>query len=377
MHRMNPIFIIVAALLLLTWENAGASCAPPDPPVIIEPSSAQFGIVNMGALTTYKLSVSVDTYEGDVTIGQITDSSAFGDFSIVPNSDLCSSKTYTYNSSCSIEVQFQPTPAWGAGQRSSYLNIPYSTPSYSGYISYVQLMGTAANTSGTDISVQPAEVNLDLQALNGTIIKPLEIENVGTADLVISSMSLTGQDSDLFSISTCTTIAPTDSCHVEIKFTQLSSESKRAELEIVSNDSDEPILLIPLAAWLHSYNHSTTCNDTVAVVAGPCFIATAAYGSRLDRHVQILRDFRDRHLMTNNAGRAFVNWYYSVSPPIANTIAQHRGLRVITRFVLTGVIAVIEYPVVIAFGILGMACIAVFLSKPRGIAISGKVGRSG
>lgn len=64
---------------------------------------------------------------------------------------------------------------------------------------------------------------------------------------------------------------------------------------------------------------------------GGCFIATAAFGTPLEKHVSILREFRDRCLLTTSAGRAFVNFYYKVSPPIAGKIAQHEGLRFITR----------------------------------------------
>jgi len=64
---------------------------------------------------------------------------------------------------------------------------------------------------------------------------------------------------------------------------------------------------------------------------GKCFIATAAFGTPMERHVQILRDFRDRVLLTTSAGQAFVKFYYEVSPPIAGKIAQSEGLRFITR----------------------------------------------
>ncbi len=75
-----------------------------------------------------------------------------------------------------------------------------------------------------------------------------------------------------------------------------------------------------------------------------CFIATAAYGSYLDPHVRTLRDFRDEYLLTNAPGRAFVDWYYRTSPPIASFIAEHKSLRVVTRAILIPVVFAIEYP---------------------------------
>ena len=71
---------------------------------------------------------------------------------------------------------------------------------------------------------------------------------------------------------------------------------------------------------------------------GGCFIATAAFGSPLEKHVQILRDFRDRVLLNSSAGKAFVQFYYRTSPAIADKIAQSEGLRFITRVMLMPVI---------------------------------------
>ena len=67
---------------------------------------------------------------------------------------------------------------------------------------------------------------------------------------------------------------------------------------------------------------------------GGCFIATAAFGSPLEKHVQLLTLFRDQYLLTNGPGTAFVDFYYAYSPPMADFIAQHDGLRSVVRFAL-------------------------------------------
>ena len=62
-----------------------------------------------------------------------------------------------------------------------------------------------------------------------------------------------------------------------------------------------------------------------------CFIATAAYGTSLHEDIDVLRDFRDEYLMTNQIGRAFTELYYTTSPPIADMIRDNEGLRTIVR----------------------------------------------
>jgi hypothetical protein len=64
---------------------------------------------------------------------------------------------------------------------------------------------------------------------------------------------------------------------------------------------------------------------------GPCFIATAAYGSPMAEEIQILREFRDEYLLTNAVGRALVGVYYRVSPPMAEFITEHPSLKPIVR----------------------------------------------
>ena len=71
-----------------------------------------------------------------------------------------------------------------------------------------------------------------------------------------------------------------------------------------------------------------------------CFIATAAFGSKFEKHVRLLRRFRDIFLMPNGIGRAFVKAYYKYSPPMADFIAKHDVLRTMVRWGLAPLIAV-------------------------------------
>jgi len=99
--------------------------------------------------------------------------------------------------------------------------------------------------------------------------------------------------------------------------------------------------------------------DLYTISHGGCFIATAAYGTPMAKEIQILREFRDEYLLTNPVGQALVDFYYKVSPPIAEFITGHPVLKPIVRAGLL--------PAVV------MSTIAVNTTMPDKIAIIGLV----
>lgn len=70
-----------------------------------------------------------------------------------------------------------------------------------------------------------------------------------------------------------------------------------------------------------------------------CFIATATYGTPMAEEVEILREFRHAYLLTNPVGRALVDFYYKVSPPMAEFITEHPELKPAVRLSLWPTVA--------------------------------------
>ncbi len=102
-----------------------------------------------------------------------------------------------------------------------------------------------------------------------------------------------------------------------------------------------------------------------------CFIATAAYGDYDDNMVMLLRRFRDQCLLTNPVGEKFVEFYYNVSPPIADFIADSNLLKNIVKILLlplVGIALFLLHPAPISaiiMVLIGLVILVKYLAKKR------------
>jgi len=115
---------------------------------------------------------------------------------------------------------------------------------------------------------------------------------------------------------------------------------------------------------------------TLTITVPPvCFIATAAYGTSMADEIQILREFRDEYLLTNPLGQGLVSVYYRASPPVAEFITEHPGLKPVVRVGLLPAVAMsavvvnttaVEKMIVVGLLVLVGAAVAVWAIRRRG-----------
>ena len=117
-------------------------------------------------------------------------------------------------------------------------------------------------------------------------------------------------------------------------------------------DAGTEVELIAMSEGFYRFDGWTGDVDTIANVGSPtttitingdysitanfkfllwCFIATAAYGTDTAEEIDILREFRDTVLLPNRLGTGLVAFYYKTSPPLADLISRHEGLRTVVR----------------------------------------------
>jgi hypothetical protein len=81
-----------------------------------------------------------------------------------------------------------------------------------------------------------------------------------------------------------------------------------------------------------------TTTERVAGAVDACFIATAAYGSKMANDVSALRRFRDEALKSSVFGELAVETYYTFGPSLAGVIGESDVLRATARAALRPII---------------------------------------
>ncbi|MEX0764013.1 MAG: CFI-box-CTERM domain-containing protein [Nitrosopumilaceae archaeon] len=111
--------------------------------------------------------------------------------------------------------------------------------------------------------------------------------------------------------------------------------------------------------WLEDYNNKDEILKKVKDFADKnpiimeakkqgCFIATAAMGSELHPHVQLLREYRDSFILKSEYKEPFLrilDIYYSFSPAIADLMEKNRFAKSLIKYLIV-------YPIVVSIKIL-------------------------
>lgn len=383
---------LIIILCLSLWPGVIYAADPPSEPQVqlsINPESVKFRCVSVNNNDPKTLTITNNGNTG-LEIGTITiegaDSSQF-----TKQDDICSAQTVAPRNTCTLKAVFSPTSGGTGGPKSANLSIPSNDPATP---KVVPLRGTAILTSDTDGDCIP-DSNDDYPNDN---TKATPQAATGTGKITVDTSSTAGTSlTDVQAISDSDpTLNPTGKpSNYQFKDGLVSFNVTVANPGNTATVKITYPSTIPAGAKYYKVNPSgfyefsgaVFVGNTVTLTltdggsgdrdgsangviddpggvatpaggvsggaggggGGGCFIATAAYGSDLDLHVKVLRDFRDNYLLTNPFGKAFVAFYYGTSPPIAEYISKNEVLKIATRWALTPLVYVIKYPFILQF----------------------------
>jgi len=252
------------------------------------------------------------------------------------------STTITVSGSCSVTAVFEPEEGWCSLTVSSIEGGRVAVP---GEETFVYESGAVV-----DLIAEPDE-GYQLVKWTGDVGTIADVNAVDTTIAMNSSYSITADFEILYpepvavlALSSTTggsIISPDEDTSLHALGSDVSLVAEPDEgYQFVKWSGD-----VDAVADVDASSTTITMESSYSIIANfsggaRCFIATAAYGTPMAEEIQVLRQFRDRYLLTNPMGKAFVDLYYSTSPPIAEFIDEHPDLKPIVRIGLVPIVAV-------------------------------------
>ena len=200
-------------------------------PLVIAPTSLNFGSLPLGSSATLPVQLT-NTGANPIYFASLT---ATGDYTVA-GSCPAAGATLAANTSCTAQVTFAPaatgTRTGSVAFASSASTIPLTLP-LTGIGTQSRLLITPSTLSFGNVAVG---LSANLQ---------LSLMNTGTAPLTNLALSISGDYIVSFPCAV-TTLAPGNSCAVQITFTPSSAGPRNGTLTVASSDSSSPTA-VPLS----------------------------------------------------------------------------------------------------------------------------------
>jgi hypothetical protein len=172
------------------------------------------------------------------------------------------------DSSCGLTVTFTPTATGNATASVTFTDNAAGSPQT------VSLTGVGAATGAPVVSLSPATLNFNGEAVGMSVMQQTTLTNTGTAVLDIDSIGITGANAEEFSqTNTCgEALAANANCTITVTFTPTTVGAATASISINDNAAGSP-QAVPLPAAGAPFALSTTCTS-LTVVPGQTAIFT-------------------------------------------------------------------------------------------------------
>jgi hypothetical protein len=227
---------------VVTVPLSGKGVAVPVPEIDVSPMALNYGDVYIGSCSNLTATI-YNTGSADLEVSYIAfGAGSSGDYSItaLPSTPA----VIIPGANALVEVTYCPTDT---GFDSGTLEIA-STDSDEP-LTTVSLSGNGIPVSVPEIDVSPTSINYGNVYVGSTPVGTITIHNIGSADLEVTGISLTGSANFIITAAppTPAVIIPGASVEIKVTYVPTGIGSDNATVEIASTDADEPVVIILLS----------------------------------------------------------------------------------------------------------------------------------